>query len=136
MVDTGVVRGIGVAVFTGAATQGVTDEAMRAEATGAAMPVTMAAGTTHEAMPGVVDSMAEAPFAAVVATTAEVDLEVAVPTVAADPEVAAASTVAVDPTVVDTGNGLLHLRRDNGWQHCAASHFSMAHPKAPNPDLT
>jgi hypothetical protein len=87
-------------------------------------------------MPGVEDSMAEAPFAAVVATTAEVDLEVAVPTVAADPEVAAASTVAVDPTVVDTGNGLLHLRRDNGWQHRAASRFSRAHPKAPNPDVT
>jgi hypothetical protein len=75
-------------------------------------------------MPVVVDSMAEAPFAAVVATTAEVDLEVAVPTVAAD------------PTVVDTGNGLLHLRRDNGWQHFAASHFSLAHPKVPNPDVT
>ncbi len=54
--------------------------------------------------------------------TMEADLTAADPA-AADP--AAADPTVADPTVADTGKGLQAWKRFNGWQHCAASCFSL-----------
>ena len=94
MVDTGVVVA-GIATATDAATSGGTDEAMSAEATVAAMPVTMAAAATDAVTPVDGDSRA-ARFAAVA------DPMAAVATTAAQ----VVPTLVAGPTVADAGNGL------------------------------
>ena len=107
MVDTGAVRGIGVGADTGAVTAGVTDEAMRAADTGAAMPVTMAAAATDAVTPVEEDSRA-APFVVEAVTMAAARFAAVADPMAEVVSTAAevAPTLVAGPTVADTGNGL------------------------------
>jgi len=107
MVDTGAVRGIGVGADTGAVTAGVTDEAMPAADTGAAMPVTMAAAATDAVTPVEEDSRA-APFVVEAVTMAAARFAAVADPMAEVVSTAAevAPTLVAGPTVADTGNGL------------------------------
>ena len=75
---------------------------------------------------------------AVAMPTAALPEEAEVASMAADPavaEVTVAEVTLAEVTVADTGKELQARRSFDGWQHGAASYFSLVDVQSPHPDF-